>query len=200
MFRPITQTTPAFNQQRSQLSKKVALFLYRRKVLSWTNAMALTNRSNFHMLSVAEFDAFFSGIFRTDQQYALFDIGAGNGSVTQNLTPLFNLTWVNEPAQLMRWRLKRNMPHLNHSAIKTLPPIGNLIISLFNVLDIANNPNALIEQILTLDPQFIIISLPSETALNQSKLGTLLRWSKLNYYDLDDGDYLDCFIAIYQPH
>ena len=198
MFRNIVQKTPVFTRK-GQMSKRMALFLYRSNVLSWTNAMALANRSNFHMLSTSEFERFFDEIFEPDQ-YTLFDIGGGNGSVTRHLAPLFKTTCVNEPARLMRWRLRQNMPDLQHFPIDTLPPSKHLIVSLFNVLDIVNEPNELIAQILTLSPEFILISIPSESALFQSKLGTLICWSKVKYYDVDDGDYLDCFIAIYKPH
>ena len=94
-----------------------------------------------------------------------------------------------------------------------------------NVLDIMeSDPWSLVKRVLTLNPKFICISIPCGNLLstNEPRLTCfgavydteeqwldsilkelsvsmkLLRWSRINYYDLDDRDYLEAFIGIFE--
>ena len=115
------------------------------------------------------------------------------------MAPLFNKTFVYEPAILMRYRLSQNLPHLRHYSFDTVPS-EKLVVSIFNVLDVIENPKSLISQVLKLNPTYLIVSIPSKDpkVLEKYEFGTLEKWASLKYYDLDDHDYLDCIIAIYK--
>ena len=115
------------------------------------------------------------------------------------MAPLFNKTFVYEPAILMRYRLGQNLPHSIHYSFDTVP-CKKLVVSIFNVLDVIENPKSLISQVLKLNPNYLIVSIPSKDpkVLEKYEFGTLERWTSLKYYDLDDNDYLDCIIAIYK--
>ena len=194
MYR-ISQQTPKFLPKKSNW----ALFLYRYRILNWANTMAAMNKSNFHLLSSTEFETFFREVFNP-KEYTLFDIGAGNGSVTANLVPLFDKTIVYEPAYLMRFRLKQNLPSIAHLPMNMVKS-SKLVCSVFNVFDIADNPDGLLKSILSLEPKFLIVSVPSDEfpqIFNDSRFGSLRSWTRVKYFDLNDQDYLWCYLAIFE--
>ena len=161
--------------------------------------MAVMNKSNFHLLNPVEFETFFRDVFNP-RAYTLFDIGAGNGSVTANLVPLFEKTIVYEPAYLMRLRLKQNLPAITHLPISSVKN-SKLVCSIFNVFDITNDPDGLLRCILSLEPKFLIVSVPSNEfphIFNDSRFGKISLWTRVKYFDLNDQDYLWCYLAIFE--
>ena len=161
--------------------------------------MAVMKKSNFHLLSSKEFENFFGEVFNP-REYTLFDIGAGNGSVTSSLVPLFQRTIVYEPAQLMRFRLKQSLPNLEHLPINMVKG-SKLVCSVFNVFDVASDPDTLLQSVLSLEPKFLIVSLPSEEfpqVFSELKFGKLKLWTRVKYFDLNDHDYLWCYLAIFE--
>jgi SAM-dependent methyltransferase len=79
------------------------------------------------------------------QLTSLLDIGAGDGSVTERMSSLFEKVYVTEMSSTMQWRLSNN----GYTVLDT-DQWGNLtfdVITCLNVLDRCEKPLKLLEQI-----------------------------------------------------
>lgn len=131
-----------------------------RTSLSLTDANGIVGRGGMHCLSTAQaLQLLRPGQAAPEARGTLLDVGAGNGSVTAHLAPLFDRVFATEVSQPMLRRLRAagfaaldtgdvSLEALQAAALSagvaTLPAAGFDCVSLLNVLDRCDAPTSLL--------------------------------------------------------
>jgi SAM-dependent methyltransferase len=200
-----------------------------KNLVSWSDLMAIQNRSHFCLCSNSQFALLISSELTGSE--SLLDIGSGTGSVLKELAPNFKEVHCFEISSLMKFRLSLNgFRPMKSADYLNLKPKSFDYISLLNVMDVTSDPQELIKNCVGLAREGVLVSVPlpyrqkegfsreynSEsksfefsvnsflTSIESQNGIKLISWSKVPYLDesicKSDFPIYDNIIALFQTY